>query len=315
VSSAASHTGPDGVLVIDKPAGMTSHDVVDGVRRSLKTKKVGHAGTLDPDATGVLIVGVGRATRFLSYAQAAPKRYTAVARFGVTTATQDASGEVVERRPAPLTEGEVAAALPAFRGPIRQTPPMVSAVKIGGERLYAKARRGEEVERSERAVTVFRLDLVGYTAGEEPEATLDVICSAGTYVRTLVHDIGASLGCGAHLRSLRRIEAGGFSCDDAIPLERAGAAALRPLTDAVRWLPRIELRASERAVAAHGGALAVRPEAAPAEASPGTSWDETPASVRELRDGEAVALLADGALLGVYVRRGQKLVADRVVSR
>ena len=137
----------DGVLVIDKPAGMTSHDVVDRIRKTFRTRKVGHAGTLDPDATGVLILGIGRATRFLAYSQAAPKRYKAVARFGITTSTQDASGEVIHEVEAAFSEDDLRSALEGFRGEIEQIPPMVSAVKVGGERLYKKARRGEEVER------------------------------------------------------------------------------------------------------------------------------------------------------------------------
>ncbi|MEA2517352.1 MAG: tRNA pseudouridine55 synthase, partial [Actinomycetota bacterium] len=135
----------DGLLVIDKPAGMTSHDVVDVIRKRFNTKKVGHAGTLDPDATGILLLGVGKATRFLAYAQASPKRYRALARFGTSTSTQDASGEVLETRPCSFTRDELALALEKFTGDIEQVPPMVSAVKIGGEPLHAKARRGEEV--------------------------------------------------------------------------------------------------------------------------------------------------------------------------
>ncbi|MGH2820602.1 MAG: tRNA pseudouridine(55) synthase TruB, partial [Actinomycetota bacterium] len=163
----------DGLLVIDKPPGMTSHDVIDEVRRRFRTRRVGHAGTLDPDATGVLVVGVGHATRFLSYSQAAPKRYLARARFGVTTTTQDASGELLERRPVDLDAEEVRAALEDFRGEIEQVPPMVSAVKVGGERLYRKARRGEEVERAARRVTIHALDLVSFPA-PRVEAVLDV---------------------------------------------------------------------------------------------------------------------------------------------
>lgn len=289
-------TGPDGVLVIDKPAGMTSHDVVDDIRRRFNAKKVGHAGTLDPDATGLLVVGIGRATRFLSYSQGAPKRYTAVARFGSSTTTQDASGEVTERRPARLTESDVTSVLPEFTGRIEQVPPMVSAVKIAGERLYAKARRGEEVERSPRTVTIHRLEVMHFTPGVEPEATLDVTCSAGTFVRTLVHDLGGRLECGAHVRTLRRTEAGGFSTEDATALELIGPPALRPLSDVVRFLEHIELGAPERVVVANGGAL-------PLGAS------------HPLGEGMPVALLAGGELMGVYVRRGEKLVADRVVPQ
>src|ERR687895_639267 len=147
---------------------MTSHDVVDRVRRSLGTKKVGHAGTLDPDATGLLVIGVGRATRLLSYAQQTPKRYQGVARFGITTTTQDASGEITNRRPSSVTRTELEGALGKFIGEIKQVPPMVSAVKVGGERLYKKARRGEEIERRARRVVVYDIDLLGFYPGDEP---------------------------------------------------------------------------------------------------------------------------------------------------
>ncbi|MGH2729061.1 MAG: tRNA pseudouridine(55) synthase TruB [Actinomycetota bacterium] len=222
----------DGVLVIDKPAGMTSHDVVDEVRRRLGTRKVGHGGTLDPDATGILVVGVGRATKLLSYAQAGPKRYRALARFGITTSTQDASGTVIESREAMIGADDVKRALEAFEGEIEQVPPMVSAVKIGGERLYKKARRGETVDRPARAVTVYGIELVDFSP-DGPRATLDVRCSAGTYVRTLVHDLGVALGCGAHLESLRRTAASGFTEADAVALDRVDERALRPV-DALR---------------------------------------------------------------------------------
>jgi len=285
----------DGVLAVDKPAGMTSHDVVDEVRRRLHTRKVGHGGTLDPDATGVLIIGVGRATKLLRYAQTFPKRYRAVARFGTTTTTQDASGEVVEERPASITAGEVSIALDGLVGEIDQVPPMVSAVKVGGERLYRKALRGEEVERAARRVTIYSLDLVDFTeAGPTgaPEATIDVSCSSGTYVRTLVHDVGAALGCGAHLLSLRRTAAGGWSEGDTVSLDSLGAGDVRPLAEAVRELPALELGEVDAVHVAHG-----RPLDPPHGAPP----------------SGLVALLYAGELLGVYRSEGSKLVADRVV--
>lgn len=223
----------DGILVIDKPAGMTSHDVVDEVRKRLGTRKVGHGGTLDPDATGVLVIGVGRATKILSYAQGGPKRYTAVARFGITTSTQDASGKVIETREAIIDADDVVRVLKAFEGEIEQIPPMVSAVKIGGERLYKKARRGETVDRPARTVTVYEIELVDFSP-DGPRATLDVRCSAGTYMRTLVHDLGVALGCGAHLESLRRTAAGGFTEADAVALDSVDEHALRPVPDAMQ---------------------------------------------------------------------------------
>lgn len=284
---------PEGVLVVDKPAGMTSHDVVDEVRRRLSTRKVGHAGTLDPDATGLLVLGLGRATRLLSYAQQTPKRYRAVARFGATTTTQDASGEIIAQRPAPIDAATVKAALPAFTGAISQIPPMVSAVKVGGERLYAKARRGEQVERTARAVTVYDFGLVDFTPGDKPLATLDVSCSAGTYVRTLVHDLGEKLGCGAHLASLRRTETAGFTQEDAVALQTVGPEHLRPLLDAVRALERVEVDEASAGIVAHGGALP----------APGG-----------LAQGQVVAVVRRDRLLGIYRERGERLVAERVLA-
>jgi tRNA pseudouridine55 synthase len=287
----------DGFLAVDKPAGMTSHDVVDAVRRRLRTKKVGHGGTLDPGATGVLLLGVGKATKLLRYAQATPKRYRAVARFGTTTTTQDSSGEVVEQRPTSITSDDVSIALKDFLGDIDQVPPMVSAVKVGGERLYRKALRGEEVERAPRRVTVYSFDLLDFV--EEgptgaPEATVGVLCSAGTYVRTLVHDVGAALGCGAHLISLRRTAAGGWDEDDAVALESVGPGDLRPLSDAVRDLPPVEVDDDGAAMVANGR---------PLEAD------------IDVAEGGLVTVLHRGDLLGVYRRRGRNLVADRVVPR
>lgn len=286
---------PDGVLIIDKPAGITSHDVVDRVRRALKTRRVGHGGTLDPDATGVLVIGVGRATRLLSYAQAGAKRYRAGARFGITTSTQDASGEVVATSDGRVTEDQLRAALDGFTGAIEQIPPMVSAVKIGGERLYAKARRGEEIERAPRDVFVHKLDLVSFDALEQ-RADLDVTCSGGTYVRTLVHDVGARLGVGAHLTGLRRIAAGGFAVDEAIAIDEVSPSALRPLVDAVGDMPRVALDAAHADDVAHGRRL-------PAEIA------------SDIPENGEVAVLFEGELLGIYRRSADGFVASRVVPR
>lgn len=284
----------DGVLVIDKPAGMTSHDVVDRVRKALGTKKVGHGGTLDPDATGVLLVGVGKATRFLSYAQAAPKRYEARIRFGTSTTTQDASGEVVTRRQADFTEDMLTEVLGSFTGDISQVPPMVSAVKVGGERLYKKALRGEEVERPARPVHIYELSLNEFHPGEEPEAVLEVRCSGGTYVRTLAHDIGEALSCGAHLRVLRRTEANGFTLSDAVSIDEVSPEALRPLTDAVRDLPLIEVGDAEATDVSFG-----RPLTIPSDTE----------------DGSFAAIVAQGRLLGVYKAEGTRLLPERVVPQ
>lgn len=286
--------GIDGVLVIDKPAGMTSHDVVDRIRKRFGTRRVGHAGTLDPDATGVLILGLGRATRFLSYAQASTKRYLTTAVFGVTTTTQDAAGDVVERRPVSISEEQVRAVAAEHTGDLDQVPPMVSAVRVGGERLYEKARRGEEIERVARPVTIYDLEVLSFTE-DPPEAVLDVRCSAGTYVRTLVHDIGASLGCGAHLRALRRTEAGGFLESEAIELDAVEAEHLLPLADAVRGLTRIEIESDTARLVGNGRRL------------------ELPS--RDLAEGEHFALMNNDELVAVYARRGDELVPERVVAR
>jgi tRNA pseudouridine55 synthase len=283
----------DGVLVVDKPAGVTSHDVVDQVRNRLSARKVGHAGTLDPDATGILVLGLGRATRFLDYAQAEPKRYVAVASFGTVTTTQDASGDVVERRAPEFDRADLEAALRRFRGPIDQVPPMVSAVKVKGERLYARARRGETVERPARRVVIHELELRSFVPGVPSEATLEVECSAGTYVRTLVHDLGRNLGCGAHLVVLRRVAAGGFTVDDAVPLDRVSNDRIRPLLDVVARLPRLELSDREAALVRDG-----RPFANTARLAP----------------GEITAVVRGDRLLGVYRASGESLIAERVVA-
>lgn len=284
----------DGVLVIDKPSGITSHDVVDAVRKELGMKRVGHGGTLDPDATGVLLLGVGKATRFLSYAQAAPKRYTAVVRFGSVTSTLDASGEVLTTSPVNLSEQQVRDALDGFRGDIEQVPPMVSAIKIGGERLYEKARRGEDVDRPPRKVTIYELELREFSAGDETEVVLDVRCSGGTYIRSLAHDLGQVLGCGAHLRTLRRTEAGGFSIEEAVALDSIEAAMIRPLHEAVRLLPRVEVGADDARLVANGRPLRMD-----------VGVDE----------GASAAVVAGGQLLAVYKREGSRIVPERVVPQ
>ncbi len=282
----------DGVIVVDKPAGMTSHDVVAVARKRLGTKKVGHAGTLDPDATGVLVLGVGRATRFLSLAEAASKTYVAVARFGVTTTTQDASGDVVDEVPANLTPADVEAALRDFRGTITQVPPMVSAIKVGGERLYKKARRGEDVARPAREVTIHTLELIGFDEAAQ-RAILHVECSKGTYIRTLVHDLGQKLGCGAHLVELRRTAVGPFSDQRAVPLDDVRPDTLLPMVALFADMRNVEIDDSERALVANGRQLDDR-------------WN--------LQPNEAVALVHDGDFVALYKRRDDKLVAERVVG-
>jgi tRNA pseudouridine55 synthase len=282
---------PDGVLVIDKPPGVTSHDVVDAVRRKLRTRKVGHAGTLDPGATGILLVGVGRATRFLSYAQGAPKRYVAGAQFGWSTTTQDSSGEELERVEPDFTESALAAAVESLTGEIEQVPPMVSAVKVGGEKLYEKARRGEEVERRPRAVMIHELKVLEYDRGAA-QATLEVLCSGGTYVRTLIHDLGLALGCRAHMTSLRRTAAAGFTERDAVPLDAVDEDSLRPLGDAVRELPRLDVGDDAARLVSFGRPLQIDSPEAPAG---------------------HVGVFHEGRLIAVYRGGPEGLQPDRVV--
>ncbi|MBK6750180.1 MAG: tRNA pseudouridine(55) synthase TruB [Pyrinomonadaceae bacterium] len=241
----------NGILIIDKPAGITSHDVVSRVRRILHTKRVGHTGTLDPFATGVMVILVGQATRLAQFLDKDTKDYEAVVRFGFETETGDRTGERKgegeKRRSGELRVEEIAAVLPRFSGEIVQTPPMYSAKKIDGKKLYELARKGETVERKPVAVTIHELSMseapavAGGSVGEADTICMRVRCSAGTYIRTLAEDIGRKLGVGAHLAELRRTAAGKFSLPQSISLEElAGledpAVALIPMNDAVSHL-------------------------------------------------------------------------------
>lgn len=209
---------PNGILIIDKPQDWTSMDVCARLRRCLGERRIGHAGTLDPMATGVLPVFVGRATRAVEFASEGQKEYLAGLRLGLVTDTQDTSGAVLAETPAAVTPGELEAVLTRFRGPIQQIPPMYSAIKIQGKKLYELARKGREVERQPRAVTIHSLTLEEQTG--PADYTLRVRCSKGTYVRTLCHDIGRALGCGGCMSGLRRTMAAGFKLEDALPLEQ-----------------------------------------------------------------------------------------------
>jgi tRNA pseudouridine55 synthase len=273
----------DGVLVCDKPAGMTSHDVVARVRRLAGQRRVGHGGTLDPPATGVLVLALGRATRLLPFLPMEPKRYLARIAFGAETDTLDASGTVTATaETAGVDEPALRRALGGFLGPQQQLPPMVSAVKVGGERLYAKARRGESVKRATRPIVVHALELVDFAAGERPEATVAVTCSGGTYVRSLAADLGRRLGTLAHLAGLRRTAAGQFTETDAHTLP-----ALEALADG---LARVVLAPAQAL-----RSVAVRPVSA-AEAAALATGATLPPSGR----AEPVAALApDGRLVAV----------------
>jgi tRNA pseudouridine55 synthase len=207
----------EGVLLVDKPHGGTSHDVVARLRRKLGMKRIGHAGTLDPMATGLLIMLIGKATRVSQYLISLDKEYEGTIELGKITNSQDADGEVLETRPVPpLTEAEVRAAMQTFQGDQYQTPPMFSAIKIKGVPLYKKARKGEEVEREPRFIRVSGYEL---TRCALPHLDFRLRCSKGTYVRTLAHDLGQKLGCGAHLCALRRTAIDRFRIDAALPLE------------------------------------------------------------------------------------------------
>lgn len=236
-----------GLLIVDKPAGWTSHDVVGRVRRLYGLKRVGHAGTLDPAATGVLVVGLGTGCRVLEYLLGQDKAYRAEVTFGRRTDSYDGEGAVVEERDATgLDAVGVAELLGRFRGEIEQLPPMASAKKVGGRPLYKLHRQGREVTRATCRVTLARLELVDFVAGRQPTATLAIECSSGTYVRSLADDLGRAAGVGAYLSALRRTRVGPFELADAVILDELTAldpaareARLRPLLDGVRHLPAV----------------------------------------------------------------------------
>ena len=207
----------NGILLIDKQPDWTSNDVVAKLKGILHQRRIGHSGTLDPMATGLLVVFVGRATRAVEFAEGHDKRYIAGLRLGITTDTQDITGRVLEAKDVTVTREELEQALVGFRGAIQQIPPMYSAIKHDGRRLYDIARKGGEVERKPRAITIHDLRVID---GQEGDWLLDVRCSKGTYVRTLCHDLGKALGCGGCMSSLRRVEAGQFSVDQAVTLSQ-----------------------------------------------------------------------------------------------
>jgi len=247
----------DGILVIDKPQGWTSHDVVAKVRRLTRIKRAGHTGTLDPMATGVLVVCAGQATRVVEYLTGHDKRYRATLRLGVDTDTYDAEGKVTSQRPVEVSEAALRQALATFVGALEQVPPMYSALKRGGQKLVDLARRGVEIERAPRRVTIHSLDLIAF---HPPDAIVDAHCSAGTYVRSLAYDVGRQLGCGAHLAALKRTAAGAFSLDQAVTIERLEAAVvdgswpalLHPIDAALQALPSIRLGHDDALRARHG---------------------------------------------------------------
>lgn len=256
----------DGIVVVDKPGGMTSHDVVGRIRRLARTRRVGHGGTLDPMATGVLVVGVGRATRLLTYVIGAGKSYTATIRLGQSTVTDDAEGEVVATAPATgVTDKAIRSGLVRLTGEIDQVPSSVSAVKIDGRRAYQRVRAGEEVSLAARRVTVSRLELLDLRrdlpdAPDAVDVDVDVTCSSGTYIRAIARDLGAALGVGGHLTALRRTAVGGITLAEAVTLPelelRAPEVVELPLAAAARrFFPAREADAAQARVLAHGGPL------------------------------------------------------------
>lgn len=279
--------GPNGLLAIDKPAGITSHDVVDHVRRALGIRKIGHAGTLDPMATGLLLLGVGRATRLLRFLAELPKVYEGRAVLGIRTDTLDAEGRVVARSDSTgVDEATLRAAMALYVGEIEQTPPAFSAVKVGGERLYRAARRGEAVAAPPRVVRVDAFDLLGF---DPPAFAVSVRCSSGTYVRSLVADVGDWLGCGAHLTSLRRTAIGPFRVEEARRPDDPGV----PLSPerVVAHLPTLVLHEEEARVAAHGSVLG-------------------PAGL----SGPYRVHAPDGRLIGIYRDEGARAVPEVILS-
>jgi len=236
-------------MLVDKPSGVTSHDVVDVVRRSLRTRKVGHAGTLDPIATGLLILGVGRATRLLRYLGDLSKSYAATGRLGQETDTLDADGQIVRSASVDVSRAEIEEACAALVGDSLQTPPAYSAVKIGGRKLYEAARTGDALEAPARRI---RVDAFDVSAFDGRDVEVRITCSGGTYVRVLVADVGRALGCGAHLVRLRRTAIGPFRVEDARP---PGVGEPLPVERAIGHLPSVHLDAEEARAASHGRLL------------------------------------------------------------
>ena len=249
----------NGIVIVDKPAGWTSQDVTARLRRVYGTRRIGHGGTLDPMATGVLPVFVGRATRGVEFFEHAEKGYEATLVPGLTTDTEDATGAVLTRQQVSLTEEQVEAVLPRFRGEILQVPPMYSALKVNGQKLCDLARKGREVAREPRPITIHALTFLGF---EEGNVRLRVSCSKGTYIRTLCKDIGEALGCGACMGSLRRTRAGDYTLADAVPLETLlesehPEAYLRPVDSLFSSLSAVTLTANQEKRCRNGNAFSV----------------------------------------------------------
>jgi tRNA pseudouridine55 synthase len=285
--------GPDGIAIVDKPAGWTSHDVVAKARGLLGTRKVGHSGTLDPDATGVLVLGVGRATRLLTYLSGLDKRYVGEVVLGTSTATLDASGEVTRTWDmGGVGVADVRRSAAGLTGAIEQVPPMVSAKKIDGRRLHELARAGVEVERAPVSVRVDAF-LVGDPV-EPGVFPIDVTCSAGTYIRSLAADVGTALGGGAHLRALRRLAVGPYGIDEAVPLDQLAPERLLPPVEALRSHDKARVDDEVAALVRNGRVLEVE-------------------ALGVAGDGPWAVVDRTGALLAVYVRHRGSTVKPGVV--
>ena len=247
----------NGIVIVDKPQGWTSQDVTARLRRVFNTRRIGHGGTLDPMATGVLPVFVDRATRGVEFFEHAEKIYEATLRLGLTTDTEDVTGTVLAQRDVGISEEEFLGILPQFRGKIQQIPPMYSALKVNGQKLCDLARKGKEVERQPREIEIFQLECLEFNGDT---ARLRVHCSKGTYIRTLCKDIGEALGCGGCMAALRRVQAGEYTIDEAVPLEELLESAapekyLRPVDSMFRNYPAVTLTANQEKRCRNGGAF------------------------------------------------------------
>ena len=250
----------NGIVIVDKPQGWTSQDVTARLRRVFNTRRIGHGGTLDPMATGVLPVFVGRATRGVEFFEHAEKTYEAVVRLGLATDTEDITGTVLEEKEVHISEAEFLGILPKFRGKIQQIPPMYSALKVNGQKLCDLARKGKEVERQAREIEIFKLECLEFTGNE---ARLLVHCSKGTYIRTLCKDIGAALGCGGCMASLRRVTAGEYTIEEAVPLQTLldtteAETYLRPVDSMFRNIPSVKLTPNQEKRCRNGNAFSVQ---------------------------------------------------------
>ena len=316
----------EGIINVLKPPGMTSSDVVVWMRRVLKTKKIGHTGTLDPGVAGVLPLCVGKGTRLAEYITEQGKAYLAEVTFGVTTDTQDAFGKEVDQIKPDLNQSDLERVIPNFLGKISQLPPMYSAVRKEGKHLYEYARQGVTIERTPREVFIYSLKLVNWYEGEFPRAVLDIECSKGTYIRTICHDLGQVLSCGAHMSNLLRIRSGPFKIQESWTLEeiqeavsKSNYAFLLPLTAGID-LPRVFLSAARAKAFRHG--LPTKRELVHTPTDSGFdvrgSLFETKSNVRtsnfEPRMSSYVQVIEDEELIGIGVWRGEELYPHKVLA-